>query len=155
MQIRWNMKLSLFIYMILGFSVQAQQIKEKISNQKMSSKKDQLSTVRKPTQEEAAIKISVFSEDYPTEPLQKNPYYINDPAGESYKKMISPEKRERIFEKCGVTEHTNEMDELDRDLFILRAQNYTLESLIQLYPGLPVEKLKKIKESILREKTDE
>ena len=67
-------------------------------------------------------------------------------------RLPSRAKRMQALESAGFrAEELSAMDELDQDLLYLRAQTKP-ESLSELYPNLPLQKLSKLKDAVKEEK---
>ena len=64
------------------------------------------------------------------------------------KKSQLPDRdlREASFVKAGLTEEIKKMDEIDRDLLFYKAKNSSIEELKKEYPGIDIEKIKKLKQ---------
>lgn len=61
------------------------------------------------------------------------------------------EKREEVFARVpGLAEHTEKMDQLDRDLLYMRARNDTAAELQAKHPGIPANILTKLQEEAKR-----
>ncbi|MEK2689255.1 hypothetical protein [Bdellovibrio sp. GT3] len=86
---------------------------------------------------------SVYSNQYPAEQL-KGP--VNKTQREH--QVISPGQRDDLIDKAGLEKYFKDKSHYDRDMFVLRAQNYSANELAKKYPDLSKRQLVKIKNLI-------
>lgn len=59
-------------------------------------------------------------------------------------KVIKRPQRMKLIEQAGLERETKQMDELDKDMLVLRAGHQTFASLQRIYPAIPPNKLKNL-----------
>lgn len=88
---------------------------------------------------EPETRIDVNPSVYPTSGFRGRGDVVRPfPKTRSPESVPDREFRDRIFGKVkGLSDHVKALDELDRDLLLLRAKKQTLPQLKALYPGIP------------------
>jgi hypothetical protein len=61
------------------------------------------------------------------------------------KDMPTPSSRDEFFHQVNLDHEIKTMDQLDRDILYRSALKYSLPELVKHFPGLPKEKLEKLK----------
>jgi hypothetical protein len=74
---------------------------------------------------------------------------IQTPGSE--KRRVPPRgRRDAVFKAAGLGSETESLDELDRDLLYMRANEWPIDRLRKRYPNYPAEKLETLKAEIAR-----
>lgn len=64
--------------------------------------------------------------------------------------FVPPRERNAIFRKVGIEAKVAKMDEFDKDMLVMSAQEYNLRSLKADYPAFTETQLRKLKEEVVR-----
>lgn len=106
-------------------------------------------TSRVPSQAEKTIIISTDNEladEFFGEYQLKRKEEKNSDTGGGLNALPTPAKLEEIYDKVGIKEYLSDMDQMDKDIFVLKVKKYSLERVSKSYPEVPKEKIKKLKE---------
>ena len=69
----------------------------------------------------------------------------NSDTGGGLNALPTPAKLEEIYDKVGIKEYLSDMDQMDKDIFVLKVKKYSLERVAKSYPEVPKEKIKSLR----------
>lgn len=91
------------------------------------------------TMADTKVKVEATSPDYPLDQLDPQIYDVKPSRPKSTIKP--PLERDKILFNADLKKETAKMDNLDRDLLMIRAKNYKIEDLKKIYPNILESKL--------------
>lgn len=85
------------------------------------------------------------TKEYPSEEFPANKYEIKK---NKKSEVLPPNERDALFSQAGLTEHTANMDHLDKDVLLLRARTMDIKQFEKQYPNIPSSKLILLKKTV-------
>ena len=104
---------------------------------------------RVPSQAEKTIIISTdneLAEEFFGEYQLKRKEEKKQDSDSGLNALPTPAELEAIYAKVGIKEYLSDMDQMDKDIFILKVKKYSLDRVIKKYPNIPEKKIKELKE---------
>ena len=103
---------------------------------------------RKPAQTNR-INVSPTDEHFSTEELEKRGYntQVEENIPENERIPLAGE-RDLIFLKAGILKSLQKWQEIEKDIFFMRARHYSLPDLQKRYPKIPASSLRKLQNTM-------